>query len=68
MDAKCTDGTTSHSTKAAKDAAQVAGYGSLPLCKRGTEGDLTGAATFLNPPYPPFSKGEIFRCFNLTAY
>ncbi len=32
---------------------------SLPLCKRGIEGDLTVAAlaTFLNPPYPPFSKG-----------
>ncbi len=37
---------------------------SLPLCKRGracegAEGDLTVAAlaTFLNPPYPPFSKG-----------
>ncbi len=34
---------------------------SFPLCKRGTEGDLTVAAlaTFLNPPTPFYKGGDI---------
>ncbi len=29
---------------------------------------VAALATFLNSPYPPFPKGEIFRCFNLIDY